>query len=118
MYKMLYYFDMTNGMLKDYIKTIEKKFKRLVILTIILALVCVALIVFLFSNYEVVYEEYKEETEYTIEQENSNNGENTAIVDSSISNNNDLYTICGTVIICTIIFTGGLVIYGKSKNNN
>lgn len=109
---------MTNKMLEDLIKTLNKKVKRLTIIAIVLGVLFVAISVFVLTNYEIIYESYTEDTEYTVEQYSADGGNNTAIVDSNINKNNDLFVICGTIIMCAIVITGGLVIYGKTKNNS
>lgn len=109
---------MTNKMLEDLVQTLNKKVKRLTIIAVILGVLFVAISLFVLTNYEIIYENYTEETEYTVEQNSADGGTNTAIVDSDINNNNDLFVICGTVIMCAIVITGGLVIYGKTKKNS
>lgn len=104
-------------MLEDLVKSLQKKIKRLSVLVIILAIVCTALIVFVLTGYEIVYEEYYEETEYEVEQVSEDGGSNTAIVDSEVNNDDNLFVVCGTALLCVIVFAGGIA-YGKTKNHN
>lgn len=109
---------MTNSMLKDLVKSQKLTIKRLIILAIVLGVICLSLFIFVLTNYEVVYEEIYQDEEYTVEQDSADGGNNTAIIDSEVNANNDLFTICGTVIVCAIIITGGVILYGKTKNHN
>ena len=104
-------------MLEDFVYTLKRRVKQLAILSIVLGMVCVGLIVFIFGNYEIVYEEYTEDTEYTVEQDSADGGNNTAIIDSEVGSDNTIFVVCGTVIVVAFIVVGGLIIYGKTKNN-
>lgn len=113
---------MTKQMYDDYIKSLKKKQKALIAVIIIISALLIGMTIFAFSEFEISIES---NDTYKIEQTQTAEGEgnitlNQESLDTTPGSN--VYTICGTVIVCILIIVIGLVVYGKSKskpkNNN
>lgn len=112
---------MTKQMLEELVEALQKKNKSLLIALIVIVALFIGMTIFAFSSFEVSCET---NTEYEFSQEAGTEGDNSQIqqeIDLS-GKENQLDTICGTIIGCVFILTvGGIVIfYGarKSKGNN
>ena len=110
---------MTKEMLKDYIKVIEKKYKIVLVLLIIVSILLVGMTIFAFSEFEIT-----KETEYEIafeaETGDGDNGTITQNNDMSTNKDGKVLVICISVVICVLIICVllGVVFYGKIKNEN
>lgn len=110
---------MTKEMLKDYIKVIEKKYKIVLVLLIIVSMLLVGMTIFAFCEFEVT-----KETEYEIafeaETGDGDNGTITQNNDMSTNKDGKVLIICISVVMCVLIICVllGVVLYGKKQNEN
>lgn len=110
---------MNKQMLEDFIKDLKRKNKILVVSLIIACALFVVMTIFALSSFEINYENTAD-YDYTIDQDANAEGSIDQNIDMSKNypedNNNMVYMICGTVILCVLILTVGVVLYGKSKS--
>lgn len=100
-------------MSKDLINAMRKKIKWLTAAVVILAILLVAVAVFAFSDFEMIFETVDD---YEIQQDNGEiNGNAQIEQQANVNENNDTVMICGTIILCVLIVTIGVVVYAHSR---
>ena len=110
---------MTKEMLEEFIKELKRKNRILLIVIAVMSALLIGMTAFAFSTFEV---KYTTSNEYTIDADADIDGDNANVsqhVDLS-NENNPIYMICGTVILCMVVLcVGGVLVYhGKGARKN
>lgn len=110
---------MTKEMLEEFIKELKRKNRILLIVIAIMGVLLVCMTAFAFSTFEI---NYSTSNDYIVDENADIDGDN-ASVDQNVdfsSENNPIYIICGTVILCMVVFCVGvgLIYHGKSTREN
>lgn len=112
-------------MLEDLIVILRKRVRKLVVCVVVLSILLVGMTVFAFSEFEIGSKETTTyEVEYDSEVTDSDYNTITQVNDMSSNTNSsvNIIIICFAAIVCVFIITVGItigiIVYGKSKNEN
>lgn len=110
---------MNAKMLQDALDAEKRKTKILSIILTIAICAFVGMTIFAFCSFEVVREDVTE-ISYENNQDANTEGDNSSITltntTSETNDDNTVYVICGTVIVCIALIILGVYLYGKSKS--